>query len=482
MDLDFCTFHANIISRSLAYVEVNTDKPDICHAYLVTRNQRILDSFEIFDFPFKEFDRSTKQLQAVDVRTGSAVVIDLENIETAIIYGDANLLSPPVVGNPMFYDILTEHDIADIQLPFCINVKKTKDEGCYISQPYERKKFIEYEISKFRTFTKEINLVPGETSMYNYLYDEFHNKCNNRLWSYVANHKRHIKFAAIAHILRQCASTLQNETEDFNIDINTFEDVEIFFKNVPKIKAIWKAYLKQLVERQINKLNNEYEEICNTHFGSDTQSREKDFIKIQYDRVIFSLKNTDIDKELDKFGNNVFFLLRYIPSDIDIPKELDGIMLFSSYENHVIDVLYKNGIILDEALFNFDGLDPLWWEYGGILGVASGTVLTFLEQLNNLYINTARDLRFVQIKTHSADIVEMVRQEASDLDEDDIKEIIESMQDFNTYKERLDSFTSIIDVIQYWPSVLLPLPTSVARLGGALHHTIDLHNLISVNS
>jgi len=478
MELDCYTFYANIISRSLAYVEINTDDPNFCNAYAVTRNQYILDHFGIYDFPFKHYDASTQQLQAVDVRTGEPVVINLQEINTTAIYGDANLLSPPTVGNPIFFNTLSERDIADIQLPFCTSIKAAKDDGCYNDSPYVREINFLAEVMRFKEFVHEVNLQPGDEMMLFYLNDEFHRKCNTKLRKYVQSHTKHIKFAAIAHVLRQCFAALQQESDP----ITTFEDVELFFSDVSKIRNVWTAYLKQLVERQIAKYNAEYKQICDTYFAGDEQSRERDFIKIQYDRAIFSLTNVNIDEELKKFGDNVFFILRYIPPDIDTPKELEGIMLFSGYENHVIDTLSKNGVDLDESLFTFDGLDPLWWTYSGMLGLNKDGAPSFSEQLNNLYIDKIKNIRFEQIKRHSNDIVEMVKQEASELDEDDIKEIIDSMQDFVSFKERLDSFTNIVDVVQYWPSVLLPLPSYVARLTGAINHTIDLHNLVQANS
>jgi hypothetical protein len=477
MELDFYTYHANIISRCLAYVEVNTADHDSCLAYLVTRSQHILDFFEIYDFPFKEFDRSTNQLQAVDVRTGEAVVIDLTKIETTMVYGDVNLISPPIIGNPIFFDILNEKDIADIQIPFCTHVKRAKEEQCF-SSSYIRKKYIEVEISKFKQFITEVNLVPEDPTIAFYLNDEFHIKCNQKIWAYVSKHKEHVTFAAVAHVLRQCFIATQQETEA----LKTFEDVQRFFSDVPKIKKVWCDYLKQLIERQISKLNADYEEICNTHFNDTEQSRERDFIKIQYDRVITSLTNINVDNELEKFGNNVFLILRYIPQDIDMPEELKNYMFFSTHENHIIDTLYKNGVVLDEEMFDFDGLDPVWWAYGSMLGIVKNDTQSFIDQLNKSYLNEMKEVRLEQIKRHSNDIIKMVREEADELDEDDIKEIIDSMQDFESFKERLDTFTSIVDVIQYWPSVLLPLPPYVARLSGSLNHTTDLHTLIAVNS
>jgi hypothetical protein len=416
-------------------------------------------------------------MQAVDVRTNDAVIINLEKIETVIIYGDAELLSPPVVGNPIFFETLTEKDIADIQLPFCTRTLADKNAGCFVNA-YMRKANIESEVLKFKDFSKEVNLIPEDPFMKYYLEDEFHNKCNSLLWKYVQDHKKHVLFASYAFVLRQCAE----KTCEQGIKLETFEDVEVFFNDVQRVKHIWCTYLKTLVEKQITKLNSEFEQICSLYFQNDTQAVERDFIKIQYENTINNLKNIDIDKEIEKFGDNVFLLLRYIPSDVDIPEELAGIAMFTPYENEIIRTLYSNNITIDEKLFDFTGNDRLWWTYSAMLGITNLKSTPVVEQINNLYIERMKEVRFEQIKQHSADIIDMVRQEAGDLDEEDIAEIISSMQDFETFKERIDSFTSIVDVIQYWPSVLLPLPPYVTRLSGLTRHAVDLHNLIATNS
>jgi hypothetical protein len=477
MNLDFCTFNANIISRSLAYIEINTDDPDVSCVYLATRNQYILDIFGIFDYPFKHYNVDTKQIQAVDVRTNESVIINLEKINTIIIYGDAELLSPPIVGNPIFFETLNEKDIADIQLPFCARTLADRDSGCF-ADAYTRKSNIESEVLKFKSFSKEVNLISGDPFMRYYLEDEFHNKCNSKLWRYVQDHKKHVLFASYAFVLRQCAE----KTGEQDIKLETFEDVQVFFSDVQKVRQIWCTYLKTLIEKQIAKLNSEFEEVCSLYFANDTQAVERDFIKIQYENTISNLKKINIDTEVEKFGDNVFLLLRYIPSDVDIPTELAGIAMFSPYENEIFHTLFKNNIVIDESLFDFTGIDRLWWTYGAMLGLSNLKTIPVIEQLNNLYLEKMKEARMEQIKQHSNDIVEMVRQEAGDLDEEDIAEIISSMQDFDTFKERIDSFTNIVDIIQYWPSVLLPLPPYVVRLSGLTRHAVDLHNLIATNS
>lgn len=463
MLLEYCRYNANIISRCLAFIEVNGETPDEVYIYLATRSQSILDIFGVYDFPFKQYDESTMQLQVYDVRTNKPVVVPLDKIECLMIPCEPNLLSPPIIGNPAFADVFTDRDIADIQQPFCLHMKEARDRGCFTTS--KRIKDIELDVVKFREFTKTIGLEPGDEHMLFYLYDPLHAKMNDGLWRYMEKHKQHVRFARIIYIMRLCKDLTDDAV------FKTFEDVSDFLKDPERVKRVWKAYLSTLIDKQVEKYKTEFEAVCQQHFLNDEQSREKDFIKLQYDKAIADVQQIDLEEGISKFGHNTLLMLRYVPPELDTPEGLAGVTLFTQYENAIITALYKNGIIVDENLFDYDGLDSVWRNY-------DNTSPSILDQLHTHYLEKIKEVRMEQIKRCSGEIVETVKKEAVDLDDEDINDIISSMEDFATFKERIDSFTGIADVLQYWPSVLLPLPPYVTRLNNTLQHLLDLQTLV----
>lgn len=438
---------ANTIERSLTYVECPNDDADTINVYLVTRNQHVLDNFKIFDFPFKHIDISTKQIHAVDVLSGKAVVINLTNTENVMIPGDPDLISPAVAGNPIFYKYITEKDIADIQLPFCVTIQKLKDAGCYTSNTVDKNilQRLMYFCGIFQTLNFDI---PVEIRFL--LSDRVHMMCTNTLHNYINEEKYELLTAR--YILNSAKEEIKN------ISLNTFEEIKDFLSEPEKVIAFWKSYIQRLIEEQITNFNNEYEVIV-SELVDESNLREKEFIRLQYDKAISDLKNIDIDENLRKFGTSTLLMLRYLPEEIKKPEDLQHIRMFTAYENAICKALIRNGVNVTQNELEFDYLDVI---------SKSHYADDILIQLNALYLDEIKEIRLQQIIRHADELVKTVEMEAEELDEQDLAEIISSIREYDTYKLRLDEYTDISSVLQYWPSILLPAPLYAARLDNKL--------------
>jgi polyribonucleotide nucleotidyltransferase len=85
-------------------------------------------------------------------------------------------------------------------------------------------------------------------------------------------------------------------------------------------------------------------------------------------------------------------------------------------------------------------------------------------QLNANYIEQIREIRLKQIIKHADELVKTVESEADELDEEDLLEILASIRDYETYRQRLEEYSDISSIVQYWPSILLPAPAYAVRL------------------
>lgn len=442
-NLTYEQFIGNIITRSLTYAEVLCEDTTKLNVYLLTRNQHVLDYFNIHDFPFKHFDVSTKQIQAVDVLSGKAVVVNLSNAYNFTIPGDPSIISPPEVGNPIFFKYLSEKDIADIQLPFCISIQKLKEAGCYTSNTID--KDIDIKIIRFRDITQKLKFeIPSNIQFL--MSDRVHMMTNNILHDYVSDDKYDL--LTVRYILN-CAKEEMND-----IPLDTFDDIQNLLNDSEKVVNIWSKYIQRLIEQQIVKYNTEYENII-VEFVDKDNGREKEFIRLQYDKAISDIKKIDVDGHLRKFGNNTKLMLRYIPGEITLPGELQYVRMLTAYENAVLTALIKNGVNILESDLKFDYIDTI---------MGSNGFDDLIIQLNTTYLDQIKEIRLQQIIKHADDLVKTVENEAEELDKEDLDEIISSIRDYETYRQRIDEYTDVSSVIQYWPSILLPAPPYVSRL------------------
>jgi len=452
-NISYCELIANLIVRSLVYLEEIVPDTDTRKIYLVTRSQHVLDIFGIHDYPFKEYDLSTKQIQAVDVKTGTPVVINLENTENASIPGDPELLSPPVIGNPGFFDMFTEKDIADIQLPFCMTIINLKNAGCYGDVCVSNG--IADKILYFSHLTKSCGVVlPPEIDFFKS--DYIQAMCNKMLHTYITPKK--LDLLTARYILKLSIT----DSTDLNID--TYEGIESLLADPEKIVKLWGDYLRHLVATQIEMYEAEFKTVV-TEQLQDMSQREKDFLQLQYERAISDLRKIDIEKALHKFGNNTLLMLRYFPRDIKMPEELIRVSTFTAYDNCILEVLAKEGIDINQEDFILDYVDFIISDFSRV---------SLSTQINNNYIDKMKAIRLQQIKQCSAEIVETIKKDVEDLDEEDIQDIISSMQDFESFEEKLNNCTDISSVIQFWPSVLLPAPEYVTRLTGVTQNFINI--------
>ena len=442
--LPYEQYIANIINRALTYIEVPVEETKSINVYIATRNQSVLDHFGIFDFPFKEFDVSTKQIQAIDVLTGKPAIIQLPNAQNVYIPGDPNLLSPPSIGNPLFFDQITEKDIADIQLLFCISIKQLKDAGYLYETTTNVPADLFKKILRFQYITKTLNF-EIEPDIASLMSDYIHSMCNKRLHEYIDEEKYDLL------TMRYIVSNATEEIKD--IPLNTFKEIENFLSDTEKVITVWKKFIERLIDERVVEYNKEYETVISDI--TNLESREREFIKLQYDKAISDLKEIDVDGALHKFGNETRLILRYLPNDIKTPEGLLNVRMFSTYENTILGALIGNGVNVHEKDLKFDYINTI---------MRSNGIDDISVQLNANYIEQIREIRLKQIIKHADELVKTVESEADELDEEDLLEILASIRDYETYRQRLEEYSDISSIVQYWPSILLPAPAYAVRL------------------
>jgi len=252
---------------------------------------------------------------------------------------------------------------------------------------------------------------------------------------------------------------LQLNKED--ITFKNMKDFHNFIHtNTSKIKTYWFNFLKKHQEELILIYQNEKSEIIENLEKENSEdesafSFEKELVNTQYDMLIDELKNFDYEEEYKNLQSPYMFL-KYFPAQ-NTPHTVVSDLLnehtwLTRTSKTIIDHLANNGITVDDFYMK----------------VFINEVIRLNEHyiaddvLDLVYLDKIKDLRYQQIIEYGEKQKEILLQEDADID----NVIFEEIFNYTQYQQEINELTSVKDVLQYWPAVLLPAPEYVQYIEG----------------
>lgn len=446
MDHEAYELTASAIDRCPLTVRDNSCTPPINR--LITRNNSVLSYFGIEDIPFQHRDAGTGILQVYDIFSRQLIKLNLNNIDTITYFCMPGWISPAAVASDQPNSYEFETFLFQQMEPFLQDVKESLQQNCFEDQ----KVLSQEEEIQFMVFVQALTnykLKTRDQKMYNYLFSEFHKRCNRQAFNYV---KKYFNYVKLYPVLILC------ESKD---KFKTVEDIVDYVSDSSQVFEAWKNILKDSSLKQIKKYENEFELLCKEKFAGEEFQQERDFLQLQYTKAINDVKNLDFDKTLVIYKNNPFLLLRFWPTEFDILSDLDNIKMLNHYEHIVLQSLFLNGITVGMGDIDFTEIEM----YNR----------SIIDQLNIQYLDHLKIKRMEQIRKHADKIVATVLDEIGDLEQEDLNDIVTSIRDFDSFQERLNSLDNIASVMQYWPSILLPAPDHVRRLGTVSYEVLDMY-------
>jgi hypothetical protein len=428
----------NLLARTAALVTRTESNGDL-QVFLPTRNEYIMNFFGVSNFDFQEYHEPTHTYQVYDILTNQIVKLNIMELSIAL-FGLPIDIAPPIIANPIFHETLTNKDLFDYHLPFLTTVKELRDASklkCNISKQERAvvNTFLSFIMLSFKEHIYSLH-TDNAVSVY----------CNKDVIDAAFNNLKNINAYEVVREIYQ-------NKENFHIK-NLAHYTEII-NDRATLQNDWKNYLYQKRDALIN----EYEQEKNTVLEELVQSNssteiEKQFIQAQYTNIIENLNNINLDRAIEVLPTDGY--LFYVPNDLfPAVQSLThyGTVIITTYDRLLIEALKENGIVIDGDLMQE------FFVYK--INKENSETLVFDDFLSSKYIDQAKEIRSQQIREHAEKLAKDIRDESSDLDESDIQEILDLVLDFNTFDQQLNELTTVRDVLQYWPAVLLPSPDFV---------------------
>lgn len=439
---------ANAVDNALITIQDNQCNPPVNR--LITRSPKIVSLFGHENFPFQHRDSTNGVLQVYDVLINDFVKININSIDDITYHSLPHWLSPSVITNSN--NVVNKDAFYNLVEPFIREVKKAKEDDCFYPPTVIAKNEFNHILS-FLSYLTQYKLKIKNQNMYNYIQSDFHKRCNKKLYAYV---KENFNILLTYPFLKI--------TNAFKIE--TVEDLRDILADKKAVIEAWSDVLNRTKDVQIKKYESECEVICKEKFAGEEHQQERDFLKLQYDKAVDDIKNLNIATQLAVYENNLLLLLRYWPVEFDKLAELTDTMQLNHYEHSILQLLLINGITVQQ-----DDIDLVSIQ---LTTAFEHEATTIIDQLTTKYLDVLKKIRMQQIREHAETIVNTVLEEIDDLDKDDIDDIVSSIRDFDSFQERINAIDNIAGILQYWPSILLPAPINVRRLGTVTQEALDI--------
>jgi len=438
-------FITNLLSRTATIATQDYDDNNL-QVIFPTRKEHIIDFFHGASLDFQDFHQPTRTFQVSDILTNQVIKVNIDKLSLSL-FGLPLDIAPPVIANPMFHTALSNKDLFDYHLPFLTVVKDLRDANKLINI-----------ISK-----NDRNIVDNFLSFMILMFNEYNYELHTENAISILCNKDLIEYAK-TNLIAMPAYTVLKEVYESKKDAfnpKRVDDILNIIKDKELAKKLWKGYLFNKKDKLVEEYAQEKIQVLQEleQNNDSNNDLEKQFIEAQYTNVIDSLNklsDEDIDIAFDILPENGF--LFYIPNEIQpattILNDTDAIFI-TSRDLSILKALKDNNFTFETSMIN----DFLIYrtnktEYN----------IVFDDFLTYKYIQPLKEIRYKQVCEHAEKLANSIKEESIELDENDIKEITDLVLDFDTFKQQIDELTTVRDVLQYWPAVLLPSPSFVTYL------------------